>query len=430
MYRTLCGPVTVQVEITEMCNDTCMHCYNFFRHNGYVCKTMSEEEVSIVLNELRKHQVIRGIITGGEPLMVPDIFLKLVDGMSSMGMRISLNTNLILFNEAIGNELLKKGVKGILTSVIADNPELHDYVTQNPGSWQGTINGIKLAKKMGFRVSANMVLTKWNIQRVREVGNLVGSLGVDTFGATRACSPGPIAEDFHKNLISVEELRGSIKTLYELKNTWGYKVDIFEHYPWCAIGDLEKYSHLARRTCTAGITSCTIGTDGQLRPCGHSSLKYGNVFSEGLSKPWLKMDDLRKRSYSASCRKCSLFMRCTGGCPTEIINSQNKKDPHCTSEKDVISLPSKKEDIIVPLDPDCVYALSNQIVLRNEEFGGTIGSRDKDKLLFVDEELFEILVCLRNRKFSIRQISTEFIKDLDQILPIFSFLFLKGFLVR
>ncbi len=430
MYKTLSGPIAVQIEITELCNNTCMHCYNFFRHNGYVCKTMSEKEVSIVVNELRKHQVIRGTITGGEPLMVPDIFLKLVDGMASMGMSISVNTNLIFFNEAIGTELLKKGVKAILTSIIADTPELHDFITQNPGSWEGTINGIKLAKKMGFRVSANMVLTKWNIQRVREVGNLASSLGVNTFGATRACSPGPIAEDFHKNIISVEELRESIKILYELKDKWNYQVDVFEHYPWCAISDLEKYSHLARRTCTAGITSCTIGTDGQLRPCGHSSMKYGNIFSEGISTPWLKMADLRKRLYSESCRKCSLFMKCTGGCPTEIQNSRNKKDPHCISKKDVVSLPVKKENIVVSSDPDCIYTLNSKIVLRYEKFGGTIGSRDSDKLLFADKELFDILMSLRNQKFSIRQISIEFSKDLDQILPIFSSLFSKGFLVQ
>ncbi|MFA5652151.1 MAG: radical SAM protein [Candidatus Paceibacterota bacterium] len=424
MYKTLCGPIAVQVEVTEMCNDTCRHCYNFFRHDNYVCKTMSEGEVSIVISELQKYQVVRGVITGGEPLIVPDIFLKLAEGMASIGMRTTVNTNLILFNKAIGTELLKIGTGTIMTSLIGDTPELHDFVTQNPGSWKGTVNGIELAKSMGFRVLVNMVLTKWNIHRVREVGNLVGSLGANTFGATRACAPGPIAKDFHKNLISIEELRESLKILYELKEKWDYKVDIFEHYPWCALGDLEKYSYLARRKCTAGITSCTIGADGELRPCGHSSMRYGNVFSEGLSKPWMKMNDWRKQIYSGSCIKCSFFNRCTGGCPTEIQNSLDKKDHHCTSEEDVISLPINKEEII-SLDPDCIYKLNEKIVLRKEEFGGTIGTRNGEKLLFVDKKFFETLLNLRDQKFSIRQVSVESAEDLDQVIQLFSILFSK-----
>jgi radical SAM protein with 4Fe4S-binding SPASM domain len=429
MYKTLCGPIAVQIEVTEKCNDTCRHCYNFFRHDGYVCKTMSEKEVSTVVAELQKYQVIRGVITGGEPLIVPNIFLKLAEGMASIGMRTTVNTNLILFNKAIGTELLKIGTRTIMTSLVADTPELHDFVTQNPGSWAKTVDGIKLAKSLGFRVVVNMVLTKWNTHRVRETGDFVSSLSVDMFGATRACAPGPIAKDFHKNLISVEELRGSLKTLYELKEKWGYEVDIFEHYPWCAIGDVKKYSHLARRRCMAGITSCTIGTDGEIRPCGHSSMKYGSVFSSGLSEPWLKMLDWRNRQYSGSCRSCHLFNKCTGGCPTEIQNSPDGKDYHCTSEDDVISLPHDKKGDTV-LDPDYTYKLSDGVILRKETFGGTIISRDAEKMLFVDEKLFETLTQLKNRKFSIRQISEEFFTDINQVLSTFSVLFAKNLLIK
>jgi AdoMet-dependent heme synthase len=401
MYKTLCGPISVQIEVTEMCNNICRHCYNFFRHKDYVCKTMSEEEISVVVNELQKYQVIRAVITGGEPLMVPHSFLKLAKEITSIGMGVTVNTNLTLFNKAIGAELQKIGINTLLTSIIADTPELHDFVTQNSGSWNGTVDGIKLAKSMGFRVLTNMVLTKWNINRIRETGDFVGSLNIDMFGATRACAPGPISKDFHKNLISLEELRESIKTLYKLREQWGYEVDIFEHYPWCALGDLKKYSHLARRRCMAGITSCTIGTSGEIRPCGHSSMRYGNIFSLGLSKSWSEMSDWRNRQHSGTCKNCSLFNKCTGGCPTEIQNSSDGKDFHCTSAEDVISLPSyKKEDTL--LDPDQTYTLHDRINLRKETFGGTIMARGVEKTSFVNKELFETLTKLVNREFSLR----------------------------
>lgn len=428
MYRTLCGPITVQVEVTEMCNDTCRHCYNYFRHKNYKCKTMSEEDISKVVFELKKHQVVRGVITGGEPLIVPEISLKIAEEMTSIGMALTINTNLILFSEQIGKRLLRMGINTIMTSLISDLPEMHDFVTQNSGSWTKTVMGIKLAKSMGFRVLVNMVLTNWNINRVRETGNFVGSLGINKFGATRACAPGPIAEDFHKNLISLEELRKSIEILYELKEKWGYKVDVFEHYPWCALKDVKRFSYLARRTCTAGVTSCTIGTDGQLRPCGHSSMRYGNVFSEGLLTPWLRMKDWRSQLYSGSCLQCPLFSRCTGGCPTEIQNSKDNKDPHCTDSSDVISLPSNRQKVIL-LDPDETCTLNKNIILRKEDFGGTIGSGDGG-ISFVDSEFYEILFKLVGRDFSVRQISDEFFVSLDDTLPLFSVLFTKNLIKK
>jgi len=84
----------------------------------------------------------------------------------------------------------------------------------------------------------------------------------------------------------------------------------------------------------------------------------------------------------------------------------------------------------VPLDLDRTLTLNNKIVLRYEEFGGTIGSGDSDKLLFVDKELFEIVSSLKGREFSVRQISIEFSKNPDQVLSIFSNLSSKGFLVQ
>lgn len=406
MFRTLKAPITVQVEVTESCDNVCRHCYNFFRHEGYKHQTLTREQIDKIIGEFKSLQVVRGVVTGGEPLIVPKLTVYLVEQMKSLGMGVSFNSNLTLFSEEIGKELQKAGITSIMTSLIADDPTLHDFVTQQVGSWEKTTTNIKLATKMGFRVMVNMVLTKWNYSRLKQTGDLVGSWGVDKFGATRACPPGPIAPQFVENLITFDELRLSLQTLYELQEKWGYKVDVFEHYPWCALGDVKKYQYLSRRKCTAGVTSASIGSSGQLRPCGHSSMTYGNVFEEGLQVPWSRMTEWREQKYTEACRDCRHYRSCTGGCAVDAQNSEHGTDHHMTCENDVSSVPEKEVLTLAPADTS--YQIIPKMILREEIFGGVVTSGEVG-VVYVDGQTLDILKALRFREhFTASGIASEF----------------------
>jgi len=391
MFRTLKSPINVQVEITECCNHICRHCYNYFRHEDSPRKTMSLRDLDRLVEEFEKNQIIRVVVTGGEPLVVPDLSLHLIRRCKESGMGITLNSNLTLFSERLGLQLRAVGITSIMTSLLSSNARVHDGITQIPGSWQLATNNIKLAIKMGFRVLVNMVLTKWNISTLRDTGDLVGSWGAAKFGATRACAPGPIAIGFSQNLISIRELRDSLTALYELKKKWGYDVDVFEHYPWCALGDVEKYRYLARRKCTAGVTSASIGANGEIRPCGHSALKYGNVLEEGLEKTWARMVDCRDRQYVERCKACPHVKFCTGGCQVEEANSSNGQDYHCIGPQGV------KTVLINRLDPvigeNHLFSFVHPIILRQEVFGGILVKAEAGQTL-LDKSAFDALSAL------------------------------------
>lgn len=412
MYRTLKSPLSVQVEITEACSNRCRHCYNSFRHEDAPLRTMTRGEIDILVSEFEQGQVLRGVVTGGEPLMVPNLAIYLLGEMRRIGMGVAINTNLTQFSRKIGERLQKIGISAIMTSLVADTPEIHDYVTQRSGSFEKTSQGIQLAVEMGFRVLVNMVLTSWNISRIRQTGDLVGSWGVAKFGATRATAPIPIADQFRPHLISLEELRESLVTLYELKERWGYEVDVYEHYPWCALRDIDKYRYLARRGCTAGIISATIGADGQLRPCGHNTMTYGSVFKQGLEKPWLAMDDWRRQDYSQDCQSCPYFDECTGGCPVEAKTSPNGCDHHCTGPEDVIPPQPKGRRDVPSVSGSFVFA--EETILRKEPFGGSVGSGFGGVTL-VDEATFGLLESMaRLNEFTLETLIDQFQVDPEE----------------
>lgn len=329
-----------------------------------------------LVEEIEKNKVGRIVLTGGEPLVEPEKLIWFAKQLSRLPwVSVSLNSNMVLFTEEIGKELYSSGVHSILVSLTADTPEIHDWITQRLGSWQKAIDGIKLAKSLGYRILVNMVLTKWNIDRVYQTGKLAQTLGVDKFGATRACAPTPMAKDFWKNLISVDEVRQSLVELYRLKDECGYAVDVFEHYPWCALGDVGKYQYLARRKCLAGVTSASIGADGQLRPCGHSSKQYGSVIKDGLAPVWARMSDWRSQQYVGICKDCKYLDYCSGGCAVEAENSRQWQDHHCVGESGVTSVPKKRE-IRIQVSPDDKLHFPSHVGLRDEGFGGTIFTGD------------------------------------------------------
>jgi radical SAM protein with 4Fe4S-binding SPASM domain len=409
MFRTLKSPLNIQIEVTESCDNCCRHCYNFFRHNNYDCKTMNFEQLDKIVQELALFQVPKVTITGGEPLLALEESLYLTKKLSEHGIGVNLNSNLVNFNYQTGLKFRDAGIASIVTSLVSNEPDLHDYITQNPGSWFKTVVGIKTAINLGFRVIVNMVLTKWNFHTLQQTGDFVGTLGIDKFGATRACAPSPIASDFIPNMITTNELQESIDILYRLKEKWGYKVDVLEHYPWCALQDIDKYKYLARRKCSAGITGATIGADGQLRPCGHSSMTYGNVLREGIQVPWFRMGDWRKQEYSGECSSCDYFSMCTGGCPVEIQNSPTKKDHHCSDGKDVVFTPEKKFSL--DLSFETTFEFFPNTVLREEEFGGIVVSSTSGAML-ADKKTFDILNVLYNKKyFTIQDIVDTFKVD-------------------
>lgn len=405
MFRTLQSPTNVQVELTDRCNHCCRHCYNFFRHEDVPLHTLDEEHIDMLLDELERWKVVRCIVTGGEPLVYPDLTLRLIAGARDRGITTALNTNLSLFTRKIGEELLALGNVSMMTSLIADTPELFNWVSQSR-SFHKVCENIQLAVDMGFRVAANMVIANWNVDRIWQTGCLAGSLGVGCFGATRSCSPCPIAIQFSKeHVLSVTEARESLRVLMKLKEEWGYVVDVFEHYPWCLMQDIVKYEHMARRRCTAGVTSAVIGASGQLRPCGHSDEEYGNIFEIGLNQAWLKMGKWRERAFlDPRCQDCPYLKMCGGGCPTERLKLG--ADPHVTTPDDVIAVPDQRVDL--PSIDGQALQFRTETLFREEEFGGTVITHERGALLLGEQTYTLALQLSLRRWFTVDTLVTEF----------------------
>ncbi len=249
-----------------------------------------------------------------------------------------------------------------------------------------------------------MVLLKQNHKDIYETAKFLKSVGVNSFSATKA-SPALNSRNFEDFMLSITELRESLNVLEDVKKELGMSVDVLECYPLCLLSDLNRFWNYGRRNCTAGITSCTIGSDGNIRPCSHSDMIYGNIFKENLPDIFDKMDDWREGRYiPTDCKKCAYLKGCSGGCRMEAkyFGDICGKDPHMTNPVDVI-LRSDNDTKIDEISLHQKYLLKPNIRVRKEEFGAVVAAQGSETAL-INNDGFQILRKITSSSFSVEEV--------------------------
>ncbi len=429
-YRTLQAPVTVQLELTERCNNHCRHCYNFWREQACQRVSLTKTQLDRILDQFTAAQVMSVTITGGEPLLCRKTLLYALSGLQSAGIDTHLNSNLTLLDAAYARELKKRGVRSILTSLLSCHRDTHNTLTGNPASFDATIQGIRYAQNAGLRVGIGMVLTQHNRAHLFDTALFVRELGVNTFAAVKVM-PSAQQETFQALRLTQEQVLNSLDVLHRIKTECEMDVDILECYPLCLFQDVTRFQHFARRSCSAGKTNCTIGAHGEVRPCSHSDMSYGNMLEEELTEIWQRMTDWRDNRYLPEvCQDCQWLPQCSGGCRMEARTSCGDicgADPYMNSPRHVRNLPQQKPVERIPADQP--VSLTDTLKYRSESFGGMLYSTATGSV-FVNHETFNLLQRLKTEEvFTINHVKRIVDDPLDQLTPFLSHLKTKGMLI-
>ncbi len=405
LYEKLSAPISCQIEITSECDNNCIYCYNYWRHeDNKTMVFMTKEIIEKIVSEIIKQKVYYVTFTGGEPLLNKDILFYGLKHLTQNNIPCFLNSNLNLLTIEDANKLYDIGLRNILTSISSSDEEQHNQISQRK-SFKKMVKGIKIAQNAGIMVSCNMVVTEINKNDVFKTGLFLKENGVNSFNATKTSAP-LNSIGFEKYMLSNEANLKVLEDLYRLKQEHSMNVGVLNCYPLCSYLDAERYSFVTERKCNAGTTGLTIGADGYVRPCSQNDEIYGNI-TEGLYKCWSNMKNYRRTTQlPPECIDCDYFINCNGGCRVDAKYKHGKinaPDPFMdTNNISKIKLPTP---LLPQVNKMHQYSFLPIIQARTEKVGVLLStSKNKTKPVLITHDTYELIIKFENKTFNYNDI--------------------------
>ncbi len=165
------------LELTDLCNLRCIHCYGEFG-NSVINKSriLSINDWKEIIDKLLDIDCKNIQLIGGEPLMHKD-FMEILDYSHKKGFkRIDLFTNGTLIDETIAKKLGRYNIN-VRVSVYGHNPVVHDSITKVNGSFEKNRRGLELLKKYSVNTSIAIIIMKENEAYLDEIKKYIESIG-------------------------------------------------------------------------------------------------------------------------------------------------------------------------------------------------------------------------------------------------------------
>ena len=319
----------VSWNITRLCNLKCTHCYlpaGFVDTTefpqGYLRDTeLSQSECFRIIDEIAEiNPHILLILTGGEPLLRPDI-LEISKYASDTGFLVVMGTNGVLLNDEVVEKMQQHGVTGAGLSLDSIQPANHDKFRGMEGAWKATMGGVESLKRAQLDFLVQTSVTQWNYDEIPQIVEFAYQLGAKVLNLYFLVRTGRgktvmdiTPAQYEKMLETMFQLQAeySGKMLIAAKCAPHYKRVIYEQQSDSAF--LQGYPS---GTCPCGIYYCRISPEGELTPCPYLPVSVGNLKDESFVKLWNESEifyELRDRNQlQGKCGACE-FREVCGGC--------------------------------------------------------------------------------------------------------------------
>lgn len=171
------GPVVIW-NLIRRCNLTCKHCYSISADRDFPGE-LSTEEVFAVMDDLKAFGVPVLILSGGEPLLRPDVF-EISQRAKALGFYVGLSSNGTLIDAhnigaiaALGYDYVGISIDGMR--------ETHDRFRRRQGAFDASLRGIRLCREHGIKVGLRFTLTRDNAAELPDLLALMADEEIDKF---------------------------------------------------------------------------------------------------------------------------------------------------------------------------------------------------------------------------------------------------------
>ena len=274
-------PLSVQLDLTYRCNERCVHCYLDHDDHG----EMTTAEIRDLLDQLAAAGVFFLILSGGEIFLRKDLF-DIVEYARKLMFSVKLKTNAVMIRKARAKRIAALGVESVQISLYSHRAEVHDAITKLPGSFRRTIEGARLLRSHGVRVSFANVLMKHNVDDYPEVQALAAELGIE-YNVDATITP---MMDGDRSILGLNIASAELEQIFHNSTLVGNAEE------FCAppSGPLAQADALDSLPCSAGHTACYVSPYGDVFPCVQFPLPSGNVRKTRFLDIWRHSPQLQE----------------------------------------------------------------------------------------------------------------------------------------
>lgn len=340
------------LDVTSLCNLSCAHCYVSNFAAGKKGDDLSLDELLRVFDDLSAMNVRDVTVTGGEPLVRPDIrqiITGLVERSISVGSfftnGLGVTEDFVDFLSAIPHP------PRIYISLDGLTPATNALIRGSSHSpeqlFQGAIDAMRLFRSRGFRTVVNTCLHPHNLAEIPGMYELLKSLDINQW---RMAVPKPIGK-FEEGQTTLKPDWPAVLDMYEkLLDLHLADVRLTKDGPkWPLLLELEmlfrsdmlnkpvKLYRPDEVACFYHRHRCSLKANGDVISCGYFEHKVaGNVRQKSFREIWLSpaMQEIKmmKISEVPDCQDCEVLEVCGTGCRAiaQILRGDDRaKDDYC-----------------------------------------------------------------------------------------------------
>jgi heme d1 biosynthesis radical SAM protein NirJ len=378
--------------LIRRCNLTCKHCYSISADKDFPGE-LSTEEVFGVMRDLKAFGVPVLILSGGEPLLRPDIF-EISHRAKAMGFYVGLSSNGTLIGEnniedisAVGYDYIGISIDGIKST--------HDRFRRKQGAFDAAMAGIRLCRDHGIKVGLRYTLTKDNAHELPQLLELMDREDIDKFYLSHLNYAGRGNRNRSSDVF-LKTTRLAMELLFETalhyarsgQNkefvTGNNDADGVYLLHWASVYFPKRVADLRERLAqwggnSSGVNIANINNLGNVHPdtfWWHYTL--GNVRQRPFSEIWQDTSDpimaglkMRPRPLKGRCSQCRYLDICGGNTRVramQLTDDPWEEDPACYLSDEEIGIGDKANNAHV--DPHFLMERKPVREFRQSKLGG------------------------------------------------------------
>ena len=326
---------SISWNLTKRCNLNCDHCYldAEFR-GGLKTDELNTEECFRVIDQIAEvNPNAFLILTGGEPLLRPDIY-DIIKYAADKKFMVVLGTNGTMINRVNAEKIKAAGAHGVGISIDSMNPDKHNKFRGVDKAWEHSMEAFDILNEVGVDFLVQMSVSDMNYKEIPEVVEFTEKIGAIAFNLYFLVCTGRGQGNTDISNAAYEE---ALKMLYEQQMKYKgklminskcapqYKRVVYENDPESV------YTRTYSGGCPAATHYSRISPEGNLTPCPFIEESVGNLKSRSFKDLWENaplMVQLRDRKgLEGKCGSCEFSAMCSGCRARAFAETGNYMDP-------------------------------------------------------------------------------------------------------